>query len=525
MNGTTGNSPKMIKSINPATLEVNAELPATNPEAIVDIVAKAREAQKKWAAVGLDKRIELLNRARQYVIDNADELARNITQDNGKTIFESLNAEIMSMLDTVDFIAKNAAKVLGDEKLKNTIFSMSGIKSKNVFEPMGVSFVISPWNFPFANVWQELPMALAAGNAVIHKPAGITALSGDLTRRIFEAIGAPEGLVTIVQGNGSVLGEAVLKHGVDNVVFTGSVPVGKWLMAKCAETLTPITLELGGNDPFIVLDDANIERAAEGAVWSAFLNAGQVCASAERFYVHEKVFDKFIEIVTARTKSLRLGNGLDVNTDMGPLISEDQLGIVESHVKDAVEKGAKLAAGGNRWTGLPGWFHEPTVLTGVDHSMLCMKEETFGPTMPVMRFATDDEAVCLANDSQYGLTASVWTNSESRAARFAREVETGTITFNTHMLTAGFSVCPWGGVKDSGIGRVHSAYGLKGQTNIKNVTFQKALLKRDFWWYPYGQKKYDGMKAMIHTLHSKGAGKRISSMATMVRSFLSAGKH
>lgn len=511
---------RMIKSINPATLEVNAEIPATPLEDVPGIIEKARKAQERWAEVPLNKRIELLQRARDYVVANIDEFSRIITIDNGKTIFESMNAEIMAMLDTIEFVSKNASKILGDEKLKNMLFTLSGLKSRNVFEPAGVSCIISPWNFPFANVWQEIPMAIAAGNAVVHKPAEITALCGDLTRKIFEEIGAPEGLVSVVQGSGSQLGSAMLKAGVDNVIFTGSVSVGKRLMAACAETLTPVTLELGGKDPFIVLDDADVERAAGGAVWSGFLNAGQVCASAERIYVHEKIADQFIELVVNKTKKLRLGNGLDKETDMGPMISEDQLSIVESHVREAVDKGARVLTGGKRWDGLPGYFYEPTVLVDVNHSMSCMVEETFGPTLPIMTFSSEDEVVALANDTRFGLTASVWTKSRERAERMARRIKTGAVTANNHALTAGFAVCPWGGVKESGIGRVHSAHGLKAQTNIKNVTFHKPMASKDLWWHPYTEEKFNSMKSLLYVQYQKGKGGKLSNLMSVVKGFM-----
>jgi succinate-semialdehyde dehydrogenase/glutarate-semialdehyde dehydrogenase len=510
----------MIKSINPATLEVNAEIPATPLEDVAGIVDQARQAQEKWAGVSLEKRIELLHRAKDYVVSNIDEFIRIITMDNGKTVFESMNAEIMGMLDTIEFVSKNASKILGDENLKSTIFTLSGLKSRNVFEPCGVSCIISPWNFPFANVWQEIPMALAAGNAVIHKPAEVTAWVGDLTRRIFEEIGAPPGLVSVLQGSGSRLGAEILKAGVDNVIFTGSVPVGKRLMAACAETLTPITLELGGKDPFIVLDDADVERAAGGAVWSAYMNAGQICASAERIYVHEKVADQFIDLVVKKTGQLRLGNGLDKETDMGPMISEDQLNIVDSHVKQAVEKGARVLKGGKRWHGLPGYFYEPTVLVDVDHSMDCMIEETFGPTMPIMRISSEDEAVALANDTGFGLTASVWTRSRQRAERMARRIKTGTVTANNHALTAGFAICPWGGVKESGVGRVHSAHGLRAQANIKNVTFHKAMASRDLWWHPYTEEKFKSMKSLLTLQYDKSSGGRAAHLVTVAKAFM-----
>ncbi len=508
---------EMIKSINPATLEVNREITANSPDEIPGLVTAAREAQKDWAAIGVEGRLEYMKKVRSWLVRNIDEVARVITLDNGKTLLESLNAEIYSSLDMLSFLIKDAAEILGAEKISNPIFQIARIKSENIFQPLGVVGIISPWNFPFAIPFTQSLMALTAGNAVIFKPAELTAYVGELIGDIFKKAGLPDGVFTVIQGSGAVLGEAMMDARLDKIAFTGSVPVGRHIMRRAAETLTPINLELGGKDPMIILEDADIERASSGAVWGAFLNAGQVCASVERVYVAEKIADRFIEAVVEKTKKLRVGNGLGHDVDMGPMINEKQLRLVESHIADACAKGARIAAGGKRREDLAGWFFEPTVITGADHSMDCVMEETFGPTMPVMRFSSVDEAVRLANDSRFGLTASVWSKDAARARAVAEKIVTGTVVINDCILTYGFAQCPWGGVRESGIGRTHSAHGLIEFTSIKNITTSASPFREDVWWHPYSENKYIAMKALSQTIFCDGVLCRATGMAEAVR--------
>jgi acyl-CoA reductase-like NAD-dependent aldehyde dehydrogenase len=310
-----------------------------------------------------------------------------------------------------------------------------------------------------------------------------------------------------------------MRSGLNRVVFTGSVAVGKRLMAQAAETLTPITLELGGKDPFIVLDDADIDRASSAAVWGAFINAGQTCASVERVYVHESVAEKFTALVVDKTLKLRVGNGLDAGTDMGPLISEERVRAVEGHIADARKKGAKVLTGGGRPEGLKGWFYSPTVLVDTDHTMDAVMEETFGPTLPIMKFREIDEAVRLANDSKYGLTASVWSQDIAKGKNIARRIEAGTVVVNNCLLTYGFAQLPWGGVKNSGIGRTHSIHGLLDFTSIKNITTNRPLLREDLWWYPYTQSKYKGMKGVMKTMFCEGMSCKANGIVDALRSF------
>ncbi|MFA6450119.1 MAG: aldehyde dehydrogenase family protein [bacterium] len=514
-----------IESINPATLEVNAEIETTRPDELPGIVAAAREAQKKWAALGFRRRLDFLHGVNKFIVDYVDDVARTIALDNGKPQFEAVNTEVFPVLDMLHFCATEAENALGAEKLHNPIFPIARIESENVFEPLGVVGIISPWNFPFAIPMTQIIPALVSGNAVIFKPSEFTPLVGDLIKRIFEFAKLPPNVLTVIQGLGAELGDPLLAAGLNKMIFTGSVPVGKHLMAKAAETLTPITLELGGKDPFIVLNDADIERAASAAVWGSFVNAGQVCASVERVYVDKRILKKFTELVLEKTRQLRVGNGLDPDVDMGPMINERRLATVEAHVEDARAKGAEILCGGKRIAGLPGWYYEPTVIAGANHSMDCMAEETFGPTLPIMAFTSEDEAVALANDNKYGLLASVWSRDLNRAREVADRVEAGTVIINDCLITYGFAQCPWGGVKQSGIGRTHSVHGLLEFVNVKNVTTAKRLLKEDIWWYPYSENKYKGMKAGMKSLYCDGLICKADGIVNALKSFkLTGGK-
>ncbi len=302
-------------------------------------------------------------------------------------------------------------------------------------------------------------MALMAGNAVVVKPSELTPLTALKIADVFKQAQLPDGLLQIVTGDGST-GSALVEAGVNKIMFTGSVNTGKRVAEAAAKHLTPVVLELGGKDPMIVLEDANLENAARAAIWGAFCNSGQACASIERCYVHHSIADKFVDIVVKETKLLKQDKPSAGNIDIGAMTNEQQLEIVEDHVSDAVEHGADVRAGGHRLDETSGWFHEPTVVTGVDHSMKLMRDETFGPVLPIMTFKTDEEAVRLANDSIYGLTASVFTGNLDRGKRIAEQIEAGTVMVNEVVYTHALAQTPWGGVKQSGYGRTHGSLGL-----------------------------------------------------------------
>lgn len=509
-----------IKSINPATLEIVSEVSSTPADEVRNIVDKARDAQKKWASMGLSGRLRYYRKINDYIIENMDSIAETITRDNGKTRIESINAEIYPVLDMLRFCQKDAPAALRADKLSHPLFGILGIRSSVVYEPLGVVGIIAPWNFPFCIPTTQILMALAAGNTVVFKPAALTAAVGEVIRDVFEKAGLPEGVVNVVQGSGKIIGDAIMESGVNRIAFTGSVPVGKHLMQRAGETLIPITLELGGKDPFIVLDDADIERAAGGAVWGAFVNAGQVCASVERVYVHQKVASRFIELVVEKTKRLRVGDGLDFSTDMGPLIDDNQVRTVEAHVADALKKGARVLTGGKRPELLKGTFFEPTILVDVDHNMDCMLEETFGPTMPIMVYSDIDEAVELANDSRFALTASVWSRDERKAESICRRIVTGSATVNDCEYTYGFAVCPWGGPKESGIGRTHSIHGLHEFTNIKNISVTTPRMKKNLWWHPYSESRYNQVKAFAKGMYGTGIASKCSLVSDTIKTII-----
>jgi succinate-semialdehyde dehydrogenase/glutarate-semialdehyde dehydrogenase len=325
-----------------------------------------------------------------------------------------------------------------------------------------------------------------AGNSVVLKPSELTPLVGLKIGEVFRRAGLPEGLLEVVTGDGST-GQALTVSDVDKIMFTGSVATGKRVAETAARKLKPVVLELGGKDPMIVFEDADIEAASSAAVWGAFANSGQACASVERCYVHERVAEDFAARVVAKTRALRQQAGTMEGTDVASMSSERQLRIVEEHVREAVSRGARVLAGGGRTKGMSerGSFHEPTVLAGVNHTMTVMREETFGPVLPLMNFKTEEEAVRLANDSEFGLTASVWTRDIARGRRVAESIEAGTVMVNEVLYTHGIAQTPWGGVKQSGLGRTHGRLGLLEMVAPHHIHVNRLARLHDAWWFGY----------------------------------------
>src|SRR5690606_6466972 len=355
-----------------------------------------------------------------------------------------------------------------------------------VYKPLGVVGIITPWNFPFVLALNPTAQALMAGNAVVLKPSEVTPNAGRLVEELFRAAGAPEGLVQCVTGDGET-GAALVEAGVDKISFTGSVRTGRRVAEACGRQLIPCTLELGGKDPMVVCADADLDRAASGAVYGAFANAGQVCVSTERVYVVESVADEFLRKVVERTARLRQGTGGEA--DVGPLIWPRQLEVIERHVEDARRRGARVLTGGRRNPAYPGYFYEPTVLADVDHEMLVMREESFGPLMPVMRVRDETEALRLANDSAYGLNANVWTRDKRRGLELARRIDAGCAVVNDCMITYGIPESPFGGVRESGIGRVNGEQGLKGYCTVQSIVVDRFGSKSEPIWFPYDARK------------------------------------
>jgi succinate-semialdehyde dehydrogenase/glutarate-semialdehyde dehydrogenase len=476
--------PSEIVSRDPATGEEIGRAPLASPEDVLRSVAEARAAQSNWANLSYSERGRVIMRARSFVLEEMEQIARLISRESGKPLAEAISMEITPTLDLMQFFARSTARLLRPEKIDIGQYGLMGRSSRIIYKPLGVVGIISPWNFPWAIPLGEVVMALMAGNAVILKPSELTPLTGLKIKEVFTRAGLPEGLLHVLLGDGRT-GAQLVEAGVDKLMFTGSVSTGKRVAEMAARQLIPVVLELGGKDPMIVMEDADLAMAASAAVWGAFSNSGQACASVERLYVQERVAPQFIERITAETRALRQNIGTSEDTDIGAMSSERQLKIVEEHVEDALRQGAHALTGGRRAPSLVGPFYEPTVLADVNHRMMVMREETFGPVLPVMTFKTEDEAVQLANDSVFGLTASVWTKNVRRGRRIAERLEAGTVMVNEVLYTHGIAQTPWGGFKQSGLGRTHGRLGLLELVAPQHVHINRLGRVRDFWWFGY----------------------------------------
>jgi acyl-CoA reductase-like NAD-dependent aldehyde dehydrogenase len=473
-----------IVSRNPATGEEIGRVPLFLPEEVARAVGRARDAQRQWSTVSYRERGRLILKARKIILKEIEAIALLISRETGKPVAEAIAMEITPTLDLMNYFARHAGELLQRSRINVGLYGWMGRSSYMVYKPLGVVGIISPWNFPWATPLDEVAMALMAGNAVVLKPSELTPLTSLKIKDVLTRAGLTDGLLQVVTGDGST-GAALVGAGVDKIMFTGSVATGKRVAEAAAKYLTPVVLELGGKDPMIVLEDANVENAARGALWGAFANAGQSCASVERCYVHESIAPKFIDAVVAETKQLRQGAGTNQDSDIGSMTSERQLRVVERHVYEATARGAVALTGGERIAAEPGPFFPPTVLTNVDHEMEVMREETFGPVLPIMTFKTDDEAVRLANDSIYGLTASVWTSDIARGRRLAERIDAGTVTVNEVLYTHAVAQTPWGGVKQSGFGRTHGRAGLLELVTQQHIHVNRISFLPDLWWFNY----------------------------------------
>jgi succinate-semialdehyde dehydrogenase/glutarate-semialdehyde dehydrogenase len=470
----------------PATGEEIGRAPLTTPEEVARAVGRARDAQAAWAAKSYRERGRVIMAAREVILKEMEEIAFLISIETGKPVAEAISLEIVPALDLMQYFARKTANLLAPRRIGIGQYVFMGRTSYEIYKPLGVVGIISPWNFPFATPLDEVTMALMAGNTVVLKPSELTPLTGLKIQEIMTRAGLPDGVLQVVTGDGST-GAALVAAGTNKIMFTGSVATGKRVAESAAKYLIPVVLELGGKDPMVVLDDANIENAARGAVWGAFANCGQSCSSVERCYVHENISEQFISAVVRETQRLHQGSGTEKSIDLGSMSSERQLRTVELHVNQALANGANALTGGERLRDVAGAFYPPTVLTNVNHEMDVMREETFGPVLPIMTFRTEDEAIRLANDSDFGLTASVWSNSVPRAQRIAARIDAGTVMINEVLYTHGIAQTPWGGVKQSGLGRTHGRAGLLELVNAQHIHVNRLPFIPDLWWFNYDE--------------------------------------
>ncbi len=499
---------RKIASVNPATGEILRELDCAGEREVEAVVARARAAQPAWASLGLRRRIALVREFQKKLLEKKSEIAAVVTREAGKPLAESLVTEVLVVLDAARFLIDNAWNLLRDEPVPHGNLATKLKRGCLVREPHGVVGIISPWNYPFSIPATETLAALVAGNAVVLKPSELTPLVALELASLLYAAGLPKDMFQVVIGEGSA-GAALLNSPIDKLVFTGSVATGKRIAAAAAERLLPFVLELGGKDPMLVLYDADVDVASSAAVWGAFVNAGQACLSVERCYAHRSLYETFAQACAEKAKRLRVGNGMDGNTDVGPMIHDRQVRIVESHVEDAKARGARVLAGGTRLPELGTNFFAPTVLADVTHDMRIMREETFGPVLPIMAFADDDEAVQMANDSEYGLAASIWTRDSTRGERLARRIHAGTVMVNDVISCFGISEAPHGGVKASGVGRTHGRFGLDEMVRVKYLDVDRMPGMKKVWWYGYGETFRRQMDGFLDLQFARSLGTRL----------------
>lgn len=453
-------SNETIAVTNPADGAVVGHVPSLSGGEVEKVIEASNAALEQWRERTASERSQILRKWFDLIVANADDLAIIMTSEQGKPLKEA-RGEIVYAASFVEWFAEEAKRTYGD-----TIPSPQHKQRITVIkQPVGVTAAITPWNFPAAMITRKAAPALAAGCTMIVRPASLTPLTALALGELANRAGIPAGVLQVITGKSSTIGKVLTdSHIVRKLSFTGSTEVGRTLMAECAPTIKRISLELGGNAPFIVFDDADLDEAVKGAIASKYRNAGQTCVCANRLLVQEGVYDAFTKKLEQAVKALKIGDGLKPGTDIGPMIEENALEKVEEHIADAVKKGGKLVYGGKRLGGL---FIEPAIVTGVTQDMRFAHEETFGPVAPLFKFKTEDEAIRMANDTIFGLAAYFYTCDFSRAVRVSEALEYGMVGHNTGLISN--EVAPFGGVKQSGLGREGSKYGIEEYMEIKYI--------------------------------------------------------
>jgi acyl-CoA reductase-like NAD-dependent aldehyde dehydrogenase len=474
--------------LSPATLQKIGELPIFAKDKVEEKISYAKEAFTIWSKKSLKERSKEIIKLRKYLAANKEEIIDTICSESGKSRMDAL-LEVFTVCESLTYIAKKGIKFLKPEKRSSGLLVQK--YSYINYHPYGVVGIISPWNYPLILSLVPIAGALMAGNTVVIKPSEITPYTTLKALEFFQRAGLPEGILQVVTGKAETGVALVESSETKMIYFTGSTATGRKIAEVCGKMLKPVILELGGKDPMIVFEDADILRAARGALWGGFFNSGQTCISVERVYVQKTVYSQFINILKEEYALIKQGSK-EQFPEIGSMTFAKQVDIIEDHYTDAVQKGAKVVTGGSRLEGETGMYHKPAILTDVNHSMKIMREETFGPEISIMQFDTEEEAIRLANDSQYGLNASVWSRSSSRAERVAGQISSGSLCINDCITNYMISDLPFGGFKESGLGRSHGPEGLRSFAQSQSVVANRWFWKfsKELWWYPYSQKLY-----------------------------------
>jgi succinate-semialdehyde dehydrogenase/glutarate-semialdehyde dehydrogenase len=499
-------------AVNPANGEPFAAASLLDDQQAASAVAAAQESFPAWSGTDIRERSRALQRLREALVAEADAVAALVEQEQGKPAAEAHAAEVLPSLEALAHLAEHAEELLREEPVESQLLLLAHKDARLLYEPWGVVLAITPWNYPFGLPLPIVAAALVAGNTVVLKPAPSTTLVALRIGALARSAGLPDGVLNVVAVDDALAPGLVEDPRIGKIVFTGSVGTGKKVMAAAAKNLTPVLLELGGKDAALVCADADLDRAVPGIVWGAFMNTGQTCASVERVYVERGIAEPFVTRVVEETRRLRLRPDAGPS-DVGPLSLQRQRRIVEEHVADARARGARVLTGGEVEPG-PGFFYPPTVLADVDHTMAVMREETFGPVLPIMVVDSLDEAVRWANETDFGLTATGWTRSRETARRLQRELRAGVVTINDGLSSFGEPTAPWGGIKHSGIGRTHGRLGLREMVRPKYVTHDGSR-GPELWWYPYDQAYGRLLSEANRALHGGALWRRLPSLVRL----------
>lgn len=483
----------VIESINPATLEKIGEVNEFSPAEIQEAFDSAVMVQQQWQTLPPKERATRVAKVNQYLLEHAEEISILISKEVGKPINEAFISEVYTAIDSTFYYYNKCEEVLAREEIDLGFYSALNKRSYLIHQPAGVVAVIGPYNYPFIIPFEQIVQAVMAGNAVIFKPSSETVLVGQKIQEIIDkGTELPKNLIQTVFGRGSDVGNLIIDN-ADRVIFTGSTETGKAIMRRAANTLTPVTLELGGKSAMVVLDDANLERAMLAVRWGCFTNSGQVCSSVKRLFLQESIAEDFTKKLVELTKALRQGNPLESEIDVGAMVNEYQMDKVLQMIEIAKAEGAEILCGGQRNPQLKGYFIEPTILANCHNTMRCVQEEIFGPVLPIITFKSPEDAITMVNSNPFGLTGSIWSGNIKRAESLALQVKAGTVMINECVYTFGLAATPWGGVKSSGIGRSHSKFGFLETTDPIHINLDTSR-SPDMWWMPYDTNFNDYME-------------------------------